>query len=291
MALHDPISGMMRVKHRKAVFSVYLLVEYRIANKDNCKREQMLGLLKKKIEEVGQYFLLMKRVFERPDKFRMFLREMLKEMYKLGYDSLWIVIIISFFIGAVITIQLGLNLTSPLIPKFTIGFTTREIVLLEFSSTVMCLILAGKIGSSVASEIGTMRVSEQIDAIEIMGINSANFLILPKIVGIMLFVPVLVLISMFTGIIGGYIACSINPEMPISAYIQGIQYLFEPYYLFYSMVKSEVYVFLIASIAAFYGYFVKGGALEVGKASTKAVVSSSIMILVADLLLTQLMLV
>lgn len=281
----------MYVKHRKAVFSVYLLVEYRIANKESCKREQMLGLLKKKIEEVGQYFLLMKRVFERPDKFRMFLREMLKEMYKLGYDSLWIVIIISFFIGAVITIQLGLNLTSPLIPKFTIGFTTREIVLLEFSSTVMCLILAGKIGSSVASEIGTMRVSEQIDAIEIMGINSANFLILPKIVGIMLFVPVLVLISMFTGIIGGYIACSINPEMPISAYIQGIQYLFEPYYLFYSMVKSEVYVFLIASIAAFYGYFVKGGALEVGKASTKAVVSSSIMILVADLLLTQLMLV
>ncbi|MDO4789785.1 MAG: ABC transporter permease [Porphyromonas sp.] len=251
----------------------------------------MFSLLRKKIEEIGLYFVLMKRVFERPDRFRMFLREMQKEVYKLGYDSLGIVLIISFFIGAVITIQLGLNLTSPLIPKFTIGFTTREIVLLEFSSTVMCLILAGKIGSSIASEIGTMRVSEQIDAIEIMGVNSANFLILPKIVGIMLFVPVLVLISMFTGIIGGYIACSINPEMPISAYVQGIQYLFEPYYLFYSMVKSEVYVFLIASIAAFNGYYVKGGALEVGKASTKAVVSSSIMILVADLLLTQLMLV
>lgn len=247
----------------------------------------VLESLLKNLEETGSYFKLMARVFSRPDKHRMFLRELIKEIYKLGYDSLWIVIIISLFIGTVITIQLGINLSSPLIPKFTIGFTTREIVLLEFSSTVMCLILAGKIGSHVAGEIGTMRVTEQIDAMDIMGINSANFLILPKIVGIMLYVPVLVIISMFMGLAGGYIACTVNTDIPVSAYIQGLQFSFTPFYIIYSLIKSEVYVFLITSVSAFYGYNVKGGALQVGRASTKAVVSSSILILVADLILTQ----
>ena len=150
-------------------------------------------------------------------------RELIKEIDKLGVDSVWIVIIISFFIGAVITIQLSLNMTSPLIPRFTIGYSTREIILLEFSSTVMCLILAGKVGSSIASELGTMRVTEQIDAMEVMGVNSANYLILPKIIGFMLFVPVLSIISMSTGIVGGYLACSLVPNLPRSDFEYGLQ--------------------------------------------------------------------
>ena len=215
---------------------------------------------------------------------------MIKEIDKLGVDSVWIVIIISFFIGAVITIQLSLNMTSPLIPRFTIGYSTREIILLEFSSTVMCLILAGKVGSSIASELGTMRVTEQIDAMEVMGVNSANYLILPKIIGFMLFVPVLSIISMATGIVGGYLACSLVPNLPRSDFEYGLQLFFSPYNVFYSIIKSVAYAFIISSVAGYYGYTVKGGALQVGKASTNAVVQCSILVLVADLLLTNLLL-
>ena len=215
---------------------------------------------------------------------------MIKEIDKLGVDSVWIVIIISFFIGAVITIQLSLNMTSPLIPRFTIGYSTREIILLEFSSTVMCLILAGKVGSSIASELGTMRVTEQIDAMEVMGVNSANYLILPKIIGFMLFVPVLSIISMSTGIVGGYLACSLVPNLPRSDFEYGLQLFFSPYNVFYSIIKSVAYAFIISSVAGYYGYTVKGGALQVGKASTNAVVQCSILVLVADLLLTNLLL-
>ncbi|ETA25971.1 permease [Porphyromonas gingivalis SJD2] len=217
-------------------------------------------------------------------------RELIKEIDKLGVDSVWIVIIISFFIGAVITIQLSLNMTSPLIPRFTIGYSTREIILLEFSSTVMCLILAGKVGSSIASELGTMRVTEQIDAMEVMGVNSANYLILPKIIGFMLFVPVLSIISMSTGIVGGYLACSLVPNLPRSDFEYGLQLFFSPYNVFYSIIKSVAYAFIISSVAGYYGYTVKGGALQVGKASTNAVVQCSILVLVADLLLTNLLL-
>jgi len=217
-------------------------------------------------------------------------RELIKEIDKLGVDSVWIVIIISFFIGAVITIQLSLNMTSPLIPRFTIGYSTREIILLEFSSTVMCLILAGKVGSSIASELGTMRVTEQIDAMEVMGVNSANYLILPKIIGFMLFVPVLSIISMSTGIVGGYLACSLVPNLPQSDFEYGLQLFFSPYNVFYSIIKSVAYAFIISSVAGYYGYTVKGGALQVGKASTNAVVQCSILVLVADLLLTNLLL-
>ncbi len=247
-------------------------------------------MLKKSMQRTGEYSLLMKKTFTWPGKWRMFFRELLKEIDKLGVDSVWIVIIISFFIGAVITIQLSLNITSPLIPRFTIGYSTREIILLEFSSTVMCLILAGKVGSSVASELGTMRVTEQIDAMEVMGINSANYLILPKIAGLMLFIPVLSVISMATGIIGGYAACHIIDTLPVSDFEYGLQLFFAPYTVTYSIVKSVVYAFIITSVAAYFGYSVKGGALQVGKASTNAVVQCSILILVADLLLTNLLL-
>ncbi|MDR1403578.1 MAG: ABC transporter permease [Tannerellaceae bacterium] len=239
---------------------------------------------------LGEYVLLIKKAIAIPDRWGMFFKQLIKEIYKLGVDSLWIVIIISIFIGTVTAIQISLNIASPLIPKFTIGYTTREIILLEFSSSIMCLILAGKVGSNIASEIGTMRITEQIDAMEIMGVNSANFLIMPKIAGLMLFIPVLVIFSMFTGIIGGISASYLDTRMTPSSFEYGLQFYFNHFYIWYSIIKSVVYAFIISSTAAYYGYNVKGGALDVGKASTNAVVMSSIMILLADVILTHLML-
>ena len=244
----------------------------------------------KTLAEVGEYTQLMGRVFTLPMRWRMFFRSVIREMYSLGVGSLWIVFIISLFIGAVITIQLSINMTNPLIPRFTIGYSTREIMILEFSSTVMCLILSGKVGSSVASELGTMRVTEQIDAMEIMGVNSANFLILPKIVGFMAFIPVLSVFSMVTGIVGGYIACDLALSMTHKAFVYGLQLFFTPSYVGYSIIKSVVYAFIISSVASYYGYCVKGGALQVGASSTRAVVNSSVLILFWDLLLTNILL-
>lgn len=244
----------------------------------------------KALQQLGEYVLLMNKVFTIPTRWSMFFKQLMREIYKLGVDSIWIVVIISVFIGTVIAIQISLNITSPLIPKFTIGYTTREIILLEFSSSIMCLILAGKVGSNIASEIGTMRVTEQIDAMEIMGINSANFLIMPKIAGMMLFIPVLVIFSMTTGIFGGMFASYIVEGMTPSSFEFGLQYFFNPFYITYSMIKSVVYAFIISSVASFFGYNLKGGSLEVGKASTNAIVISSILILLADVILTQSML-
>lgn len=244
----------------------------------------------KALHRFGEYALLMRKSITIPDKWNMFFKQLVKEIYKLGVDSIWIVIIISVFIGTVIAIQISLNIDSPMIPKFTIGYITREIILLEFSSSIMCLILAGKVGSNIASEIGTMRVTEQIDAMEIMGVNSANFLILPKMAGLMLFIPVLVIFSMFTGIIGGVFASYGVDGITPSSFEYGLQYWFNPFYIWYSIVKSVIYAFIIASVSSYFGYNVRGGALEVGKASTNAVVMSSIMILLADVILTQLML-
>jgi phospholipid/cholesterol/gamma-HCH transport system permease protein len=246
--------------------------------------------MKESLHRLGEYVLLMRKVLALPDRWSMFFRQLIREIYKLGVDSLWIVVIISVFIGTVIAIQISLNIQSPLIPKFTIGYTTREIILLEFSSSIMCLILAGKVGSNIASEIGTMRVTEQIDAMEIMGVNSANFLILPKVLGLMLFIPVMVVFSMFTGIIGGVGASYLDTHMTPASFEYGLQFYFNQFYIWYSIIKSVVYAFIIASIAAYYGYNVRGGALEVGKASTNAVVMSSIMILLADVIMTHLML-
>ena len=247
--------------------------------------------MNKALHSMGEYTMLMMKSITVPDRWSMFFKQLIKEIYKLGVDSLWIVIIISIFIGTVIAIQISLSISSPLIPKFTIGYTTREIILLEFSSSIMALILAGKVGSNIASEIGTMRVTEQIDAMEIMGVNSANFLILPKMVGLMIFIPVLVIFSMFTGICGGIFASyNSTTGMTPASFEYGLQFYFTEFYIWYSIIKSVVYAFIISSIASYFGYNVKGGALEVGKASTNAVVMSSIMILLADVILTQLML-
>lgn len=246
--------------------------------------------MNKALHRLGEYALLMKRSITIPDRWNMFFKQLVKEIYKLGVDSLWIVIVISVFIGTVIAIQISLNIESPLIPKFTIGYMTREIILLEFSSSIMCLILAGKVGSNIASEIGTMRVTEQIDAMDIMGVNSANYLILPKIAGLMLFIPVLVIFSMSTGILGGVFASYFVDGMSPADFEYGLQYWYNSFYVWYSIIKSVIYAFIIASTASYFGYYVKGGALEVGKASTNAVVMSSIMILLADVILTHIML-
>lgn len=239
---------------------------------------------------IGRYALLMKRVFSKPEKFIIYYQRTIKEIYNLGVNSIVIVAIISLFTGAVICIQLGYNVDNPFVPHFLIGLSTRDIMLLEFSSTVVSLILAGKVGSNIAAEIGTMKVTEQIDALEVMGINSASFLILPKIMGFVLIVPFLVVFSMFVGIIGGLLAIAFTNVIPVNEYISGIQFNFVPFYIIYSLIKSIFFAFIITSVSSYYGYYVKGGALEVGRASTQAVVQSSLLILLFDLILTQFLL-
>jgi phospholipid/cholesterol/gamma-HCH transport system permease protein len=239
---------------------------------------------------IGRYFTLMVKVFSRPEKARVYLFQTLKEIYSLGINSLGIVIIISLFIGAVLTVQTAINTTNPFVPKFLIGLMVRDSILLEFSSTIVCLILAGKVGSNIASEIGTMQVTEQIDALETMGINSASYIILPKIIASILINPFLVIISMFIGISGGYLATIFTGVITDQQYISGIQYFFNPYYVTYSLIKTVVFAFIISSVSSFYGYYTQGGALEVGRSSTKAVVYSSIVILLFNLILTDLLL-
>lgn len=239
---------------------------------------------------IGRYFYLMKKVFSKPEKARVYLKQIVKEIFSLGINSLGIVFIISFFIGAVITVQTAINTTNPFVPKFIIGLMVRDSLILEFSSTIVCLILAGKVGSSIASELGTMQVTEQIDALEIMGINSASYLILPKITALILINPFLVIISMFVGISGGYLATIFTGVITDQQYISGLQYFFNSYYVTYSLIKTVVFSFIIGSVSSYYGYYTKGGALEVGRSSTKAVVYSSIIILLFNLILTYLLL-
>ncbi len=246
--------------------------------------------LLKAIDMFGEYVLLLKKVFSKPEKRKVYYKETIKEIEKLGLQSVGIVTIISVFMGAVITLQTAYNMENPFIPMYLIGLGTRDSMLLEFSSTVIGLILAGKVGSNIASEIGTMRVTEQIDALEIMGINSASFLILPKIVATIFFNPFLTILSMIVGIVGGWLVGVLTGVVSPQEYIDGVQYAFIPFYITYSLIKTVVFAFLITTISAFYGYRVQGGSLEVGRASTQAVVSSSIFILFFNLLLTQLLL-
>lgn len=238
----------------------------------------------------GQYCVFMTRVFNIPDRWRTFGSRMVTEITKLGIDSIPLVLVISVFIGAVCTIQMQLNITSPLIPAYSTGMATREIILLEFSNSILCLILAGKVGSNIASEIGTMRVTEQIDALDIMGINSANFLVLPKIIAFLFFIPVLVILSIFMALMGGVFISITTGIIPLNLFIYGIQTMFVEWYVWYGLIKSLFFSFIITSVASYYGYYVKGGSLEVGKASTNAVVASSILILLVDVILTKLLL-
>lgn len=251
---------------------------------------KILFMFVSSVKSFGRYCIFMTQVFRLPEKWKEFFKQLVFEIYKLGVDSIPLVIIISLFIGAVICIQMTINIVSPLIPSYSTGLATREILILEFSSTMMCLILAGKVGSNIASEIGTMRVTEQIDALEIMGLNSASFIVLPKIIGFVLFIPVLCILSMFVGLFGGWVIAEFTDMLSVENYIFGIQSFFNEWYIWYSLIKTLVFAFIITSVAAYYGYYVKGGALEVGQASTRAVVSSSILILLADMILTKLLL-
>ena len=237
----------------------------------------------------GADLRLMGRVFARPERMRIFFKQCLKEMAQLGVGSIGIVLLISFFIGAVICIQIKLNIQSAWMPMWVSGYTTREIMLLEFSSSIMCLILAGKVGSNIASELGAMRTTQQIDALEIMGVNSASFLILPKIVGLVAMIPFLVIFSTTSGVIGAYATAYIGHIITPTDLTAGMQHDFTQWYFWMGAIKSLFFAFIIASVSSFYGYTVEGGSNEVGKASTNAVVSSSMLILFSDMFLTQLL--
>ena len=220
----------------------------------------------------------------------MFWEQLMNEFQKIGVESLGIVIVLSTFMGAVAAMQVAFNIDSPLIPLITVGFTVRQSIILEFSPTVISLILAGKVGSRIASEIGTMRVTEQIDALQIMGVNSSNYLILPKLVAALLFNPVLIIVSMLVGLVGGLIACVTLDLVSYTVYIDGLKAWYEPWSITYALIKTVIFAFIIVTVSGFNGYIIKGGALEVGNASTKAVVQSSILIILFNLVLTEILL-
>jgi phospholipid/cholesterol/gamma-HCH transport system permease protein len=234
--------------------------------------------------------MLLGKVFSRPEKTRIYYKQTVKEIISLGLRSIGIVAIISFFMGAVITLQTAYNTENPIYPTYLIGLGCRDSILLEFSSTIVALILAGKVGSNIASEIGTMRVTEQIDALELMGVNSASYLILPKIIATLVFNPLLTLMSIIVGIVGGWIAGTATGVITSQDFIYGIQYAFIPYYVTYALIKTVIFAFIITSVSAYQGYYVEGGSLEVGRASTKAVVYSSVTLLLFNVILTQLLL-
>lgn len=239
--------------------------------------------------EVGSYFLLMSRVFSKPEKSRIYWIQLIHEIEKLGIQSLGIVAIISVFMGGIITLQLIYNMSNPLLPTYIIGLGNRDTLILEFSCTILSLMLAGKVGSNIASEIGSMRITEQIDSLELMGVNSAGYLILPKVVAVVFMSPVLYILSVLCGIIGGLIAGPLSGAVTVAVYMGGIRTMFVPFYVTFSLVKTLVFGFLIATVPAYMGYNVQGGALEVGQASTRSVVNTSILILFFDLVLTQLL--
>ena len=242
------------------------------------------------IEHIGKYFTMLGQVFKRPQKMNIFKETLFRELDDLGNKSLGISAFIAFFVGGVVAIQTALNVDNPMIPKYLIGFATKRSIILEFAPTFVSIILAGKVGSFITSSIGTMRVTEQIDALEVMGINSLNHLVLPKIIASVLFYPFIIAIAMFLGILGGYIAGILTGLFSTIDYIDGIQLEFNPYFVKYAMIKTMVFAFVIATIPSYHGYYVKGGALEVGRASTQAVVWTSVVIIVLNYFLTQMLL-
>lgn len=239
---------------------------------------------------IGRFFVMLKNVFSKPEKHRIYLRQLFYEIENLGVNSVGIVVMISVFIGGIMTIQFAYALSNPLYPSELVGLGTRDTLMLEFSSTMLALIMAGKIGSNITSEIGTMRVTEQIDSLEIMGINSASYLILPKIIAVVFIFPFLYILSVFFGLLGGLVTGPIAGVITMPEFIDGIKWIFVPYYITFSIIKSLFFGFLVAAVPAYFGYYVQGGALEVGKASTKAVVNTNILILFFDLILTRLLL-
>lgn len=241
------------------------------------------------LHNIGTYFLMIVEMFRKPTKWSVMKTLIFKDIDDLIIGSIGIVAFLSFFVGGVVTIQTALNIDNPLIPKYLVGFATRQSIVLEFAPTFMSIIMAGKVGSFITSSIGTMRVTEQIDALEVMGINSLNYLVFPKLIALMLY-PFVISISMFLGIIGGLAACVWGGFSSYTDYIVGIQEGFIPYHITYAFIKTWVFAFILATIPSFHGYYMKGGALEVGKASTTSFVWTSVVIIVVNYLLTDMLL-
>ncbi|UOB18821.1 MlaE family ABC transporter permease [Abyssalbus ytuae] len=240
-------------------------------------------------ESIGNYFLMIKKVFNKPTKWGIMKTLILKEIDDLIFGSLGIIVFISFFVGGVVAIQTALNIDNPFIPKYLVGFATRQSVILEFAPTFTSIIMAGKVGSYITSSIGTMRVTEQIDALEVMGVNSLNYLVFPKIIALLLY-PFVIAIAMYLGIFGGWAAAVLGAYSTSSEFIQGIQIDFKPFHVVYAFLKTGVFAFILATIPSYHGFYMKGGALEVGKASTTSFVWTSVAIIVINYLLTQMLL-
>ncbi|MFD2543680.1 MlaE family ABC transporter permease [Lacinutrix gracilariae] len=241
------------------------------------------------LHNIGAYFLMIKDMFRKPTKWAVMKTLIFKDIDDLIMGSLGIVAFISFFVGGVVTIQTALNIDNPLIPKYLVGFATRQSIILEFAPTFISIIMAGKVGSFITSSIGTMRVTEQIDALEVMGINAINYLVFPKFIALMLY-PFVISIAMFLGIVGGMAACYFGGYSSINDYIIGIQTDFIPFHIAYAFIKTFAFAFLLATIPSFHGFYMKGGALEVGKASTTAFVWTSVVIILLNYILTQMLL-
>jgi phospholipid/cholesterol/gamma-HCH transport system permease protein len=240
--------------------------------------------------DFGRFLLFLVKVISKPEKAKPYYSQFVRELDKIGLNSIPLVLIVSIFMGAVITLQTALNFTNPIIPRSFIGYGARDSMILEFSSTMVSLILAGKIGANIASELGTMRITQQIDALEIMGVNSAGYLVLPKLLASLIFFPVFAILSMGIGIWGGWLVAFFTDVVNVSVFETGLRIYFNPYYITYSLIKTTIFGFLIASISAYQGYYVEGGSVEVGKASTRAVIYSSIFVLMFNVILTKLLL-
>lgn len=242
------------------------------------------------LSNIGKYFYMMGGVLSRPENWSVFRLRLFQELQNIGVSSIFLVALMSTFMGAVIAMQTAAQMTSPWLPDYTVGYITQSSTVLEFSPTVISLILAGKVGSNVASEIGTMRVTEQIDALEIMGVNSLSYLVLPKLVAAIIFFPILCVFSMTLSLTGGWMAMVVTGLQTTDTFVMGIRSYFDMYFVWYALSKTVVFGSVIVTVSSFFGYYTKGGSLEVGRSSTNSVVSSSVVILIANFILTQLIL-
>ncbi len=259
--------------------------------------ERVVSFIKRKsftyrvLRHTGAYFLLLGRAFKKPEKWRIYKDLIVREIHDLGTSSFGIVSFVAIFVGAVIALQMRNQLSvSPFLGDYLIGYSTKEILILEFAPTMISIILVGKVGSFISSSIGTMRVTEQIDALDVMGINSASFLIFPKIIASLLCFPILITLSIVLGILGGWLIGFLTGYWATVDYIEGLQMGYSSFTIFYSIFKSFIFAFVIATVPSYHGYFVEGGSLDVGRASTTAVVWTSVLIIVLDLVITQIML-
>lgn len=241
------------------------------------------------LQIIGDWLVVMRRAMARPQSGQLFRRQLAADVWRLGVESLPLVLIVSLAIGVLLVLQIVLNFGYPWLPRFAIGYAAREVILLEFSTAIVCVILAGKVGSGIASEIGTMRITQQIDALDVMGVNSAGYVILPKVVAFVAFIPVINIVSVAAAFAGAFLLCWITGILPPDTLQVGLQHSFSSWYIWAGLIKSVVFAFIISSVSAYQGYSVRGGSVEVGRASTRAVVHSSILILFADILLTSLL--